>query len=283
MIDLREEWADLLARRPEFGTALAAYGDILDQWARWATGRVAPLAWARAGCAERWARGVPLLGEAPPAIGADDLEELLGVVMERVAAVREDAAAGLQRLAEAWDRGEIGPAALFPAPGRGGARAAEEGSGLPADLLGFLACGSLRPALGTYFSQCRQHLDEHAWDLGACPFCGGPAGFSDVLEDGKRRLACHLCGGAWMFPRLRCPHCGTEASADLVRLEPEDRDQGYVIIACTRCNAYVKELDRRVRWNAQSALIEDWGSPHLDVVAKRAGYWRASPTLLLLA
>ncbi|MEK7715042.1 MAG: formate dehydrogenase accessory protein FdhE [candidate division NC10 bacterium] len=282
MIDLREEWTDLLARRPEFGTALASYGDILDQWARWAAGRSAPLAWARAECAERWARGVPLLAEAPPAIRADDLEELLGVVMERVVAVREDAAAGLQRLAEAWDRGEIGPAALFPAPGRVGARALEEVSGLPADLLSFLAGASLRPALGAYFSQCRQHLDEHAWEVGVCPFCGGPAAFSDVLEDGKRRLACHLCGGAWTFPRLRCPHCGTEASADLVRLEPEDRDQGYVIVACRRCNGYVKELDRRVRWNARSALVEDWGSPHLDVVAKRAGYWRALPTLLSL-
>ena len=283
MIDLREEWADLLARRPEFGTALAGYGDILDLWARWASGGLAPLAWGPAACAERWARGVPLLAEAPPAIRADDLEELLGVVMERVAAVREDAAAGLQRLAEAWDRGEIGPAALLPAPGRVGARALEEVSGLPADLLSFVACASLRPALGAYFSRCRQHLGEHAWELGVCPFCGGPAGFSDVLEDGKRRLACHLCGGAWMFPRLRCPYCGTDKSADLVRLEPEERDQGYVIVACKRCNGYMKELDRRVRWNARSALVEDWGSPHLDVVAKRTGYWRALPTLLSLA
>jgi FdhE protein len=281
-IDLREEWADLLARRPEFGAALGAYGDILDQWARWSPGRPAPLAWAPAECRARWTRGVPLLADAPPAFRADDLEEVLGVVMERIVTAREDAAAGLQRLAEAWDRGEIGPPALFPAPGRMGTKKLEEVSGLPADVLAFLACGSLRPALDAFFAQCRQHLDEHGWELGICPFCGGPAGFSDVLESGQRRLACHLCGGGWMFPRLRCPHCGTEESADLLRLEPEDRDQGYAIVACKRCDAYVKELDRRVRWNARSALVEDWGSPHLDVIAKRAGYWRASPTLLLL-
>ena len=67
-----------------------------------------------------------------------------------------------------------------------------------------------------------------------------------------------------------------------MRLEPEDRDQGYLILGCNGCKAYLKELDRRVRWNGQSALVEDWGSPHLDLVASRAGYWRPVPTLLQL-
>lgn len=43
---------------------------------------------------------------------------------------------------------------------------------------------------------------------------------------------------------------------------------------------YLKELDRRVRWNAGSALIEDWSSPHLDLTAHRTGYWRPIPTLV---
>lgn len=282
-IDLKDEWADLLARRPEFGAALAGYGDILERWARWSPGRPAPLAWGPAECGARWTRGIPLLADAAPALRADDLEELLGAMMECVAAIRQDAVPGLQRLAGAWDRGEIGPAAFFPSPGRVGTKTLEEVSGLATDVLAFLACGSLRPALDAYFAQCRQHLDEHRWELGVCPFCGGPAGFSDVLENGQRRLACHLCGGGWIAARTRCPFCGNDRSHDLVRLEPEDRDQGYVIIACRHCSAYVKELDRRVRWNAQSALVEDWGSPHFDLVARRAGYWRASPTLLGLA
>jgi len=42
----------------------------------------------------------------------------------------------------------------------------------------------------------------------------------------------------------------------------------------------VKEVDRRQRWNARTSIVEDWGSPHLDLVARRAGYWRAVPTLL---
>ncbi len=280
MTDLRAEWADLLGRRPEFRETLAVYGDILEDWARWSGARVRPLAWGAAECRARWERGLPLLAEAPPAIRAAEIEDLLGAVMERVAAVREDAAAGLQRLAEAWDRGELGPAALFPARGRVGSAAVEGASGLPGHLVALLAYGCLRPPFERYFGACRPHLDEHVWALGVCPFCGGPAGFSDVLESGQRRLACHLCGGGWIFARTRCPCCGNEESRHLVRLEAADREQGYVIHACARCRAYLKELDRRVRWNAQSALVEDWGSPHLDLVATRAGYWRAAPTLL---
>jgi FdhE protein len=280
---LREEWADLLSRRPEFLGALAVYGDLLEDWGRWAPARLAPLAWAREACRGRWERGVPLLADAPPPIRADELEDLLASVMERVAAVREDSAPALRQLAEAWDRGEIGPAAFFPAPGRIGSTAVEDASGLPREVVAFLAVGSLRPPLELYFEGCRAHLDSSVWTLGVCPFCGGPAGFSDVLEDGQRRLACHLCGGGWTFSRTRCPYCGNDRSQDLVRLEPENRDQGYVILGCLGCRAYLKELDRRVRWNAQSALVEDWGSPHLDLVATRAGYWRPVPTLIQLA
>jgi len=92
-----------------------------------------------------------------------------------------------------------------------------------------------------------------------------------------------MCGGAWVFPRLRCPFCGAQAAKDLVRLEAEEKEEGYFISACRQCKAYVKELDRRIRWNAGPALVEDWGSPHFDMVALRAGYWRPIPSLIQLA
>ena len=223
---------------------------------------------------------MPLLAETSIAIGSDEIEDLLGALMERVAELRPRAARELHRLAEAWDRGALQPQAFFPAPGRIGSGLVEETSGLASELVAFLAYGSLRPALDMYFASVRAHLNDDAWRLGACPFCGGPAGFSDVLEDGRRRLACHLCGGGWLYSRLKCPFCGTELAQDLMRLEPEAQDQGYLLIACTRCRMYVKELDRRVRWNAQSALVEDWGSPHLDLVGQRAGFGRPSPAPL---
>jgi formate dehydrogenase maturation protein FdhE len=67
-----------------------------------------------------------------------------------------------------------------------------------------------------------------------------------------------------------------------VRFQGEDREEGYLISACRACHVYLKELDRRVRWNAGSALVEDWGSPHLDVFAHRSGYRREVPTLIEL-
>lgn len=282
MSNLRAEWDDLLERRPSFRAPLAFFGDLLDHWARWSPSRLTPLAWSAPECRQRWERGVPLLAEAPAAIGADEIEDLLGAAMERLAELREDAAPALQRLAEAWDRGAIGPQALLPAPGRIGSGAVDAVSGLAPELVAFLAYGSLRPPLEAYFASARTHLDDHVWKLGVCPFCGGPPGFSDVVEDGRRRLACHLCGAGWIYSRTRCPSCAGENTQDLVRLEPEGQEQGYVVIACKRCQTYVKELDRRVRWNAQSALIEDWGSPHFDLIAERAGYRRPMPGMVSL-
>src|SRR5439155_680298 len=251
---LKEEWADLLSRRAELRGTLSVYDDLFDAWERWTPGRLTPLGWGREDCRRRWERGGPLLAAAPPPIRADELEELLAAAMERVVVLANDARPSLGRLAEAWDRGEIAPAALFPAPGRVGSRAVEEASGLAPEVAAFLAYGCLRPALDHYFTACRQHLDEHVWKVGVCPFCGSPAGFSDVLEHGQRRLACHLCGGGWTFARTRCPHCGNERSRDLVRLEPEDRDQGYLILGCNGCKAYLKELDRRVAPPHRGAL-----------------------------
>ena len=92
-----------------------------------------------------------------------------------------------------------------------------------------------------------------------------------------------MCGGGWVFPRLRCPFCGAQSAKDLVRLEAEEREEGYFISACKQCRVYVKELDRRIRWNAGSALVEDWGSPHFDMVALREGYRRPIASLIQLA
>lgn len=283
-LDLRQEWADLLRRREGFRSALGPYGELLARWAGWPAERPGALGWSAAECRTRWERGVPLAADAPPAFRADDLEDLLGAAMELVAGVDDRQAPALQRLAQAWDRGEVGPAALLPAPGRIGSGAVEQTTGLPPEVVGFLACASLRPALEAYFAPCRAHLADGVWTLGACPWCGAPPGFTDVIEEGRRRLACHLCGGGWVFAKTRCPFCGVEGAKNLVRLAPEDaKEEGYLISACRQCRAYLKELDRRVRWNGGPALVEDWGSPHFDLIARREGYWRAVPTLVDLA
>jgi FdhE protein len=272
------EWADLLGRRPTFREALAPYGTILESWARW-DGRLAPLAWSAERCRAAWARGEPVLAEAPPAVAPETLEALLGPVLDVLAAVGDEHE-GLQRFAEAWDSGAVTPVALLPGQGRLGSIALQREVGLSPESFGFLACAGLRPVLEVYLAECRGHVGGSEWNRGLCPLCGGPPAFGDIGEDGKRQLACHACGASWPFSRLTCPHCGSRDPRDVVRLQAEEGEEGYVIAACKGCHGYVKELDRRARWNAGSALVEDWGSPHLDLVARRSEYWRATPTLL---
>jgi hypothetical protein len=60
-------------------------------------------------------------------------------------------------------------------------------------------------------------------------------------------------------------------------------EEGYAIAACRQCQAYVKDIDRRVRWNGGPPLVEDWGSPHLDLIARRHGYWRPDAPVVLRA
>jgi Protein involved in formate dehydrogenase formation len=227
---------------------------------------------------------VPLVTEAARGLRSDDVEDLTAGAMEALARVGPGWGPALQRLAEIWDEGTVGPAALLPARGRLGSGAVERASGLPAEAVAFLAVTALRPALEALFSPLRAHLTEADWALGVCPFCGGPPGFTDVVEDGRRRLVCHLCGGAWLFARLQCPFCGVDGAQDVVRLAPDDpREEGYIVTACRACRAYVKEIDRRARWNGGPPLVEDWGSPHFDLIARRQGYWRPDPPLVLLA
>jgi FdhE protein len=276
---IRHAWPELLKRRAAFRDVLAAYEPILEAWAAGAETSAAPLAWTADECQARWRAGLPLLAEAPLAIGPEALEDLLAAPLELLARAGE-ASEPLERLAAAWDRGELTPAALFPARGRLGAPNVSLLTGLSPEAVGFVAYTSLRPILEPYFAGCRAHVGVGGWDLGVCPLCGAPPGFGAVGEDGQRQLACHCCGGSWPFARLACPYCGSREARDLVRLQGEEREEGYVIAACRSCRGYLKEVDRRLRFDTGPALVEDWGSPHLDVFARRQEYWRAVPTLI---
>jgi FdhE protein len=278
--DLREAWGDLLRRRATLGEILAAYTPIVEAWAQ--PSRVTPLAWSAAECAALWERGVPLLAEASIALDPNEVETWLGPAVDAVAALRPDDVGALQRFARAWDAGDVRPSSLFPAQGRVGAVSGD--IGLDDGVVAFFAAAALRAPLDHAFSVCREHPRDGVWKLGVCPFCGGPPAFGDLVEDGRRRLACGVCGADWMFARMRCPFCGEAETKNLVRLEAGDpKEQGYIVSACRQCRGYLKELDRRVRWNGGPAGVEDWGSPHLDLVATRAGYWRPIPTLIQLA
>lgn len=276
---LMVDWQALLARRAALAEPLRFWTAILEGWAAWkAPVTLVPLGLTAAECRERWEAGRPLMADRAPALSSNSVEELLGPVMERLAADGPETAEALRRFAEAWDGGQVDPGALLPGGDRDPAARLQERFGLGAHIAAFLTPASLRPTLEIYFEAVRE-LPEGVWTRGACPWCGGAPGYGDLMEDGRRRLSCHSCGGAWIAARLRCPFCETWNARDLVRLVAGGLEEGYFIEACRACLGYLKGVDRRQRWNAGPPVVEDWGSPHLDLYASREGYWRSTPSL----
>ena len=104
--------------------------------------RPAPLQWTAEDCRERWRRGIPLAAEAPPLLEATAIEPLAEPTLEALAVAGADPAA-LQRFAEAWDRGDVGPDALFPERGRLGAPSVLERTGLGPEAIGFYTRGKV--------------------------------------------------------------------------------------------------------------------------------------------
>jgi hypothetical protein len=279
MTDLREAWAEMLTRRSTFASSLAPYGDVVERWADWSGPAPAPR-WTPQQCRAAWERGIPLAADVAPTLDPAAVEDLLGAGMEHLAAADPTRGAALQRLAEAWDARAVGADSLLPRRDGLGDGPVESATGLDSAAVGFLAYVALRPVLQAWLTPAREHLEGVTWGRGVCPFCGAPPGFVDVVEGGHRRLACHFCGGDWAFAKLRCPLCGVEGTKDLHRLQAEGPDAGYVISGCRACHGYLKELDRRERWNGGPPTLEDWGTPHLDVVARREGYRKPLPALL---
>jgi formate dehydrogenase formation protein len=276
---LMADWEALLARRPALAEPLGFWTAILEGWAAWKLpASLMPLVLSPEDCRQRWQAGRSLLADAALEIPAASVEDLLGPVMERLAADGPEAAAALRRFAEAWDEGQADPAALLPSLDGDPTTTLQERFGLGSHLGAFLPVAALRPALETYFEGVRG-LPAGVWTRGGCPWCGGAPSYGDLVEDGRRRLSCHVCGGAWIAARLRCPFCESWNAKDLVRLVAEELDEGYFIEACRACEGYLKGVDRRQRWNAGGPLVEDWGSPHLDLYAAREGYWRSTPSL----
>ena len=279
---LRAEWEDLLSRRPSFRPTLAFYEPIIDAWERFDSTRMSPLGWSAEECRDRWKRGVAILAEAPPAFDRESLGALLGPALEALAGLGDEAAEAMERLAQAWEDGRLQPEALLTGIGEKMRRSLAEELALSPDFLAFLAYAALRPPLEAYLSRARQAFADQYWDSGHCPFCGVLPAWGDIREDGKRWLCCTLCGGEWTAGRLRCPFCDSRNAKALTRLSPEGAEEGYLIEACDLCRGYLKGVDRRVRWNVGSPLVEDWGNPHLDLIARRRGYWRPSPSLVQL-
>jgi hypothetical protein len=117
---------------------------------------------------------------------------------------------------------------------------------------------------------------------GRCPFCGGAPWIAarrpEPESDAARRLlACCLCGGEWVFYRIRCPCCGEDGPEKLPSFGSDAYPEAR-IDACETCRRYVKSIDM-----TQDARpipeVDDLRSLGLDLWAAEAGFTRIEPGL----
>jgi len=139
-------------------------------------------------------------------------------------------------------------------------------------IIEFLISETLGPLLKLYTDKLENRVKLTDWARGYCPVCGkNPAFASLKADDGKRTLACSMCGFHWEFKRIQCPFCGNEDQKLLSYLAVENDDM-YRIETCDACRCYLKTI---VLKNAAHEIFYDVESIitlHLDIIARDNGY-----------
>lgn len=135
---------------------------------------------------------------------------------------------------------------------------------------------AVRYAFAPFLRACAQELGltfEDDPDLGGrCPVCGAEPFMAEFdRDDGRRRLACGLCGTRWRFARLKCPFCGNEDQKKLGFLEVEGLE-GYRADVCELCRRYVKTVDRRRISDPVSLDMAEALTAEIDEAAIEKGY-----------
>lgn len=127
------------------------------------------------------------------------------------------------------------------------------------------------PFLKAYAKELDRSFDEEPDLRGRCPVCGAEPFMAEFdSEDGRRLLACGLCGTEWRFARMKCPFCGNEDQRKLGYLEIEDLE-GYRAYVCESCKRYVKTVDRRKVIGEIDLETADALTPELDEAATSGG------------
>jgi FdhE protein len=144
----------------------------------------------------------------------------------------------------------------------------------------YLSRAILRP----YVEVLREHnaAPDRMHRRGRCPFCGGAPSVAarregSLMEGARRMLACALCGGEFLFPRILCPSCFEEEPTRL----PAFRSDSHPIVrieACETCRRYVKSLD--LSEDARPIPeVDDIVSLSMDLWAIEEGFTRIEPGL----
>ena len=263
----------LLAERPGPGEALKAYAGLAPFLEGAADGVAIDLPDPSLD-AVKLREGFPLLSPKDLPLPLDRAAALLGRILDHLSRSGRPDAEGLKQAVkrfhanEAWARG-LFEAVLSEDPARF-ERAARDVD-LDPQGLEFLARVALRPFMERLREAAADRMPGEAWGRGTCPLCGSLPDMACLVESGKRRLHCSLCGMEWPYPRLRCPFCATDDHERLGYLTVEG-EEGARVDVCEACRRYLKTVDRRVLETAAPLDLEHLATLHLDLIAAERGY-----------
>ena len=114
-----------------------------------------------------------------------------------------------------------------------------------------------------------------------CPHCGEEPQAAVLRGEGdgaRRSLMCSLCSSEWIFRRLVCPRCGEEKNDRLPVYTAAGIDHVRVE-ACDSCHAYIKSIDLTKNGLAVPA-VDEIAAVALDLWAEDHGYEKIKSNLL---
>jgi FdhE protein len=130
-------------------------------------------------------------------------------------------------------------------------------------------------ALGPYLEwaaeQVLPYVEQERWKRDYCPVCGGAPDFAAMeTAAGARHLLCSRCNSQWLYPRVKCPFCGTNDHAKLFYYPSEDRV--YRLYVCQECRHYLKTIDLREVQRKVILTVERITTVAMDAAARSEGY-----------
>jgi FdhE protein len=187
----------------------------------------------------------------------------------------------IERITRAVDSGELDLVDLFEKTAREDRdymRLVSDRLALQGGLLSFLAQNSLQPIFEAYADKLKDYVDQEKWWRGYCPICGSKPIIAELIgAERKKFLVCSCCGYEWRFNRIRCPFCDNEQAEAFKFFYTENEGKAYRVETCQKCKKYIKTVDTEELEEEIIPAVEDMGTLHLDILAKKEGYTREVP------
>jgi FdhE protein len=230
--------------------------------------------------------GFPLIDKKDIKLDMDSAENLFKNIC-RALQRKEKISPEIKKINQAIRKGEIDLKELFGkliAGDKAYIDSVSEKTELNRWLLLFLAESSINPLLEAYAEKLKGHVDQEIWFRGYCPVCGSAPVLGELRNvegvEGVKFLVCSSCSFQWRFKRLACPFCGNDDHKKLRYFNTKADGKAYRVDVCEECKKYIKTIDFRELKEEVIPAVDDIGTLHLDILARKEGYKRGVPGIL---